>query len=296
MPIFGPPDIQKLKEQRNVKGLYKAIHNKDKNIVREAGIALIEFGVYSPASLIYGVIDPDYKIRKKTYIAYSALVHYGFIPLVASLHDPHESVRSASISAFLFRKDQRPIPVLGECLLNDPSSVVREIVVPVLVRIGGDKSYDYLIMAKNDPNSRVRQLIEDEIKKENYFSIPNISKESGVSRNAVNRFSDNRFSIYSTWKDLNRVLILDFEENHRRYGTYISPLVKSCRIWMEKAGNAITLKDEKAAYKYLWNIDNATQEGLDFNRKYPNNDITDEMRKPFIEYNQASKLLISKII
>jgi hypothetical protein len=290
MPIFGPPNIQKLKEEKNVKGLYKALKNNDKNVVREAGLALVEFGVYNSASLIYGVVDPDYEIRKTTYITFASLVHYGFIPLVTSLHDPHVSVRSASISAFLFRKDQRSIQVLGECLLSDPSSLVREIVVPVLVQIGGLKSYEYLSMAKKDPNIRVRNRIEDELSKANIFA----NAEASKSYNS--RYSDDRFSIISIWEDLNRVLTSDHADNHRRYMTYSSPLGKSCKNWMEKAGNALRIGDEKTAYHYLWNIDNATQESLDSFHKYPNTDITDEMKKPFIEYNQASKLLITKLI
>ena len=234
MPIFGPPNIQKLKEEKNVKGLSKAYRNKDKNIVREAGLALVEFGVYSPASLIYGVIDPDYKIRKMTYITFSALVNYGFIPLVTSLHDPHESVRSASISAFIFRRDPRVISVLGECLLKDPSTLVREIVVSVLVQKGGYESHKYLSMAKNDPSIRVRDRIEDELSKANILANANVSKS------VVARFSDERFLIYSIWEDLNQVLMSDYNENHRRYPTYSSPVVKSCISWMENTGNALT--------------------------------------------------------
>jgi len=290
MPIFGPPNIQKLKEEKNVKGLYKALSNNDKNIVREAGLALVEFGVYNPASLIYGVMDPDHKIRITTYITFSALVLYGFIPLVTSLHDPHESVRSASISAFLFRKDPRAIRVLGECLLSDPSSLVREIVVPVLGHLGGNKSYGYLLMAKNDPNSRVRNRIEDELRK------ASISGKTNDSNLYVNRFTDERFSINSIWEDLNRVLASDYVNNYRRYTTYSSPLCKSCRSWMEKAGNALRIGDNKTAYHYLWNIDHATQESLDSFRNYPKRDMPDEMKKPFIEFNQASKLLITKLI
>ena len=290
MPIFGPPNIQKLKEEKNVKGLYKALRNNDKNIVRDAGLALVEFGVYNPASLIYGVMDPDYEIRRMTYLTFSAMVYYGFIPLVNSLHDPHESVRSASISAFLLRRDPRATQVLGECLLSDPSSLVREIVVPVLVQLGGYRSYEYLSKAKNDPNSRVRNRIEDELNKANIITNVIGSKTFDA------RFSDERFSIYSIWEDLSRVLTSDFEKYNTRYPTYSSPLGKSCKSWMEKAGNALRVGDDKTAYHYLWNIDNATQESLDSFRKYQKDDTPDEWKKPFIEFNQASKLLITKLL
>ena len=290
MPIFSPPNIQKLKEDKNVKGLQKALRNNDKNIVRDAGLALVEFGVYNPASLIYGVMDPDYEIRRMTYLTFSAMVYYGFIPLVNALHDPHESVRSASISAFLLRREPRAIHVLGECLLSDPSSLVREIVVPVLGQFGGYWSYQYLSKAKNDPSSRVRNRIEDELNK------ANIKTNANVTKSFVARFSDERFTIYSIWEDLNRVLLSDYNENHRRYPTYSSPIVKSCISWMEKAGNALSVSDDKTAYDYLWNIDKVTQESLVSFQRYPQSDTPDEWKKPFIEFNQASKLLIAKLI
>ena len=50
MPLFGPPDISKLKAQLNIKGLSKALsYKKDPLIRKNAAIALGEIG--DPAAI-----------------------------------------------------------------------------------------------------------------------------------------------------------------------------------------------------------------------------------------------------
>jgi len=44
MPLFGPPNIEKLKAKGNVKGLIKAINTDDAEVRSEAIRALGDFG------------------------------------------------------------------------------------------------------------------------------------------------------------------------------------------------------------------------------------------------------------
>ncbi len=78
MPIFGPPDISKLKARRDVKGLLAALsYKKDAEIRRQAAIALAE---------LLETMPPDSK---------SALTQ----PLVAALDDSDYPVTVAVVQA-----------------------------------------------------------------------------------------------------------------------------------------------------------------------------------------------------
>ena len=300
MPIFSGPDIQKLKEQKNIKGLQKALRKKDPKIVLEASLALAEFGVYYSPGLIIGTSDNDWKIRRRTYLTYAGLKESGFIPLIVSLYDPHESVRTATISAFLLRGEKRAYKILGKSLLNDPSDLVRIILVPVLARLGGDNSLKYLLMARNDRNSLVRDKVKEELNTRFKFSdsLPTCSLEQENSTAQI--------SIYSMWNDLNKVISEDINEDHSRLydlgdGTsekyYLSPLNKSCLEWMKKVGNALKERDERSAYKYIWNIGRVTEEFFanshEFISKYQFiiNHPQYDMIKYSMEFSQASKLI-----
>jgi hypothetical protein len=297
LSIFGSPDIENLKEQKDIKGLIKVLRKNDPNIVLEAALALAELGVYNPTGLVLGSSHSDWQLRKRTYMAYSGMTTYGFIPLVVSLHDPHESVRAASVTAFLLRKDNRAFNVLGNCLLNDPSSLVREIIIPVLVRLDREKSYGYLLSARNDTNNQVSKKAEAELTKHFPYFNSSINKGYPIQNFGVH------LSLHSIWENLRLVLSDDYRDNHSKFfasgkyamAPYDSPIGNSCRDWMVKVGSAIIGKNEKDAHKYLWNIERVSQQGIDSPQQL-NIEIKDlSIIKPYIEYNQTSKLLLNSV-
>lgn len=292
MSIFDSPDIQKLKNHKNINGLQKALRNKDPKVVLESALALAEFGVYSSKGLIIGTSDNDWQIRNRTYITYSALQCYGFIPLINALHDPHEKVRASCVTALLFKRDKRAIKVLGKCLLNEPSSLVRETISTVLVSLGEDESHDYLVEAKNNPDSKVSNSEQDELER-----IGGI-RNSQLNNSSEKQSLDELFSLYGIWEDLNLIISEDFKNNESKIikskkaaiTPYDSPLGISCKKWMLKVGDAIKLRDEKVTYKYLWNIANATQESFNL---LSTEGLNSYMIKPYIELNQASNLILN---
>ena len=53
MPLFGPPNVEKLKSKHNVKGLIKALgYKKDPSVRGNAADALVEMGAPAVAPLI----------------------------------------------------------------------------------------------------------------------------------------------------------------------------------------------------------------------------------------------------
>jgi len=164
MPLFGPPDIQKLKEKKDLKGLRNALDyglkHQDMNYTLEVAFALAEIKAYSPA-LAIGVINKDWKVRQKTYSYYSQFPVTGFIPLLVALHDEEERVRLTSLMAFLLRGEKRAIKPIGDCLLHDPSVNVRRGAVPALLKLAGDKALEYFFAARNDSDAEVRKAVNE---------------------------------------------------------------------------------------------------------------------------------------
>lgn len=114
MPLFGPPDVEKLKAKRNVNGLVKALrYMKDPTIRQAAAQALIDIGEGSKAldaslalsklgdarsfePLIVLLNDQDYEYgRWKSARALGELKDQRAIqPLIVALTDKYKSVRS----------------------------------------------------------------------------------------------------------------------------------------------------------------------------------------------------------
>lgn len=164
MPLFGPPDIQKLKEKRDVKGLKNALDyglkRKDLEYILNAAFALAEFNFYSPA-LAVGVKNRDWKTRQKTYGYYAKFVLPGFIPLLVALHDEQEQVRLTAITALLLRAEKRAVKPLVDCLLYDPSKYVRQSAVIALRKLAGSEILEALLKARNDPEPDVRKEVNE---------------------------------------------------------------------------------------------------------------------------------------
>ena len=66
MSIFGrKPNVEKLKERRNIKGLIKALKDEDKNVRREAASALGKIGDKRVVELLMEALkDEDKNVRE----------------------------------------------------------------------------------------------------------------------------------------------------------------------------------------------------------------------------------------
>jgi HEAT repeat protein len=160
MPLFGPPDVEKLKSKRDIRGLNKALQNKDPNIVRRAAFALAELDQFAHA-LMFGINNTDWKIRHQMYMYCAKFIHWGFIPLLASLHDQHEMVRITGLTLLVARKDKRGLQPIANCLLHDPSANVRSVAAQALSSLGGHEALEFLLEARNDSDSSVKKAVNE---------------------------------------------------------------------------------------------------------------------------------------
>jgi HEAT repeat protein len=168
MPIFGPPDISKLKDKRDIKGLNNALKDKDPNIVRDAAFALADLGIYAPIGLLVGLSSPEWKIRRIAYISFAKFKGFGFIPLLASLHDEQEMIRHSGLLGLMLLDDKRAVQPIGDCLLHDESKNVRIGAATVLSKLGGRKALEYLLEARNDLDSEVKSAVDECLAKIEY--------------------------------------------------------------------------------------------------------------------------------
>src|SRR5450759_2332909 len=99
MPLFGPPNVEKLKAKRDVKGLIKALgYQKDPAVRRAAAEALGQIGdARAVEPLIAALKDESWGVRRA---AAEALGQIGDAraaePLIAALKDPYADVRNAA--------------------------------------------------------------------------------------------------------------------------------------------------------------------------------------------------------
>lgn len=123
MPLFGgPPDVVRLRDKGDVKGLMKALqYQKDENIRKDAAIALSSF--------------------KDTNVVQS---------LLNALEDPSYWVRLTVISSLGVIGDPRTIEPLEAALKNNLSKDFRAEVVKIMGVIGGENAVETLIEMLKD--------------------------------------------------------------------------------------------------------------------------------------------------
>ncbi len=185
MALFGPPNIAELVEKNDVKGLVKALHNKDLVIRKDAAEALFKIG--DPSSnegFIDALKDEDAGIRR---LAAHALGNFGdmqaIYPLIDALSDSDEQTRQNAAWALgnvgneiaeeplkellLRKKDDDLMQIAAESLSKLKAyralvsvlrnSVSRGHVMDVLAQ-GGDRAVDPLVQALKDTNGEIRMI------------------------------------------------------------------------------------------------------------------------------------------
>ncbi len=160
MGLFGPPDVEKLKANRNVKGLVKTLaYEKDAIVRRKAAKALGQIGdVRAADPLIVALKDNDYSVRKT---AVDALVMLGDAravePLIAALKDKSTSVRLAIIESLGKIGDVRAVEPLVSELKEE---IMRQAAARALTKIG-KPAVELLIAALMDSNKGARIAVVD---------------------------------------------------------------------------------------------------------------------------------------
>lgn len=101
MGIFGPPDIKKLKARKNVKGLIKALKDKDEDVRRDSAEALGKIrDKRAVEPLIEALKDKDEGVRKDSAEALGKIGDPSAVePLIGALKDVDPYVRKAALDA-----------------------------------------------------------------------------------------------------------------------------------------------------------------------------------------------------
>jgi HEAT repeat protein len=180
--------VRRLKEKGDVRGLVKALRNKDHQVQYEAvealgelkdpaavpalmgaltgdqysGIrwkaaeALVKIGKPSVQSLIGVIENPDPDIRWKAAVSLGEIGDTRAIaPLVTMLGDSDRFVRSRAVYA-LAQFGTTAVPALSESLDHENADV-RQSSVAVLGKVGGPETISALVRALGDPSVDVRQ-------------------------------------------------------------------------------------------------------------------------------------------
>lgn len=160
MSIFGPPNVGKLVEKRDIKGLLKALsYPKDTEVRRKAAEALSDIAdPQAVESLLIALKDESAAVRAQ---AASALGNIGdpraLDMLISTLKDSEPSVRRAAIWALHALGDARGVEPLIQAL-NDPDTDVRFTAASVLGELADARAAAALAAALNDPGSHIQSM------------------------------------------------------------------------------------------------------------------------------------------
>lgn len=127
MPLFGPPNIDKLKEKQDVSGLVKVLYDRNEKIRLRAAGALSELG-----ELAIDAVAPE-------------------------IQASNSAVRLAAVYALSGAKSQRAIDPLNQAL-RDSDSLVRREAARGLMRLGDPAVTETLAGALEDGDEVVRRV------------------------------------------------------------------------------------------------------------------------------------------
>jgi HEAT repeat protein len=165
-PLFGPPNIEKLKARRDVKGLIKALsYPKDAEIRLQAVQALGEIGDARAVSPLFAAHKD--KDRKVSWAATDALVKIAsrsIEPFIPALNDSSRDVRYLAVYCLGSTGDPRAVEPLREAL-KDSDPLVRQNVASSLGKIPVASAVDALISALGDTDKHVRGNAADALGK-----------------------------------------------------------------------------------------------------------------------------------
>lgn len=165
MFLFGPPNVEKMKARRNVKGLIKATgYTKDSGQIRQSAIlALIEMGELAVKPLIRALKDKREIVREAAVEALCKIGAPAVESLIAALKDPSVDVRKAAARILGNIGDARAVKPLIDAL-NDADPHVRITVAGALGQLGAESAIRPLLSVLQDENSDVRKAAAKALK------------------------------------------------------------------------------------------------------------------------------------
>ncbi|HUX78005.1 MAG TPA: HEAT repeat domain-containing protein, partial [Anaerolineae bacterium] len=161
MPLFGPPNVEKLQDKGNLVGLIKALsYQKDASVREKAAKALGEIGdTQAVEPLITALKDSDMDVRRA---AVEALGQSGDAravdPLITALKDGAVDVRQAAAGALGQSGDARAVDPLIAAL-KDSAGDVRQAASGALGQSGDARAVNPLIAALKDSAGDVQQTV-----------------------------------------------------------------------------------------------------------------------------------------
>ena len=174
MSLFGPPNVEKMKAKKDVKGLIKALgYKKDASVRKAATMALVEIGEPAIEPLIAVIKEENEDVRQA---AVEALVKIGepaIEPLIVALKD--NSVRKGAAGVLGMMGEpalERAVERLIVELAGEDDDV-RGNAIEALVEIG-ESAVEPLIAALSDKSLNIRRVVVSMalIKADNMEVIP----------------------------------------------------------------------------------------------------------------------------
>ncbi len=149
------PDIAKLEEQQNEKGLTRALRNKDPEIRVAAAKALTGMmsGPESTEALAAALDDPSAPVRLAAVEALER--RYAVVPLIRALKDADSDVRARAASSLWTLGDSQALePLIGALVDDDPT--VRGVAAKAVGALDGARGVEALAGVLRDPVWPVR--------------------------------------------------------------------------------------------------------------------------------------------
>lgn len=168
MGFFGPPNVDRMEDERDIEGLRKALKDKDKYIRSKAAGALARIGgkrLIEPWTIEPWIIEPliealkdeDWEVRSAVAGNLSYLRNAKFIkPLVEALKDEHRRVRieaANTLGSFQYISALKPLIEA----LKDEDSEVRKNAAQALGYLEDTRAEKPLKEALKDESEEVRE-------------------------------------------------------------------------------------------------------------------------------------------
>jgi hypothetical protein len=159
--LFGPPNIEKLKERRDVDGLVKALSHEDAYVRCEAAKALGDLKDGRAVEPLLAVLkDKEYLVRRAAEKALGRIGAAAVEPLVAALKDKDANVRGAAAEALGEIGDARAVEPLIAALKDKEGGAVRSWAAWALGVIEDARAVEPLVAALMDGDWSVRSSAE----------------------------------------------------------------------------------------------------------------------------------------
>lgn len=160
MSIFGPPNVNKLTEKGDTKGLIKALaYPKDAEVRRKAAEALSDIAdPQAVESLLIALEDESAAVRAQAANALGSIGDSRSLDfLYKTLKDKEPSVRISAIWALHAIGDQTIVEPLIQ-MLEDPDKDVRFTAASSLAEIADPRAIPMLAAALNSPDSHIQSM------------------------------------------------------------------------------------------------------------------------------------------